>query len=279
MRATAHAKVNLALRVRGTRPDGYHELRSLAQSIDLADVIEVVEGSGPVVVDDPAVPIDDSNLAKRAIEAVRELVDGPPMSVRLTKRIPTRAGLGGGSADAAAALGLAARRFGVDLATAAELAPSLGSDVPFCFVGGTAVFSGRGEHVDRLPFAGGYALGLVVPPVELSTAAVFAAYARVGPGDPAPPPAATLPPSLRDLAPLGNDLVSAALALAPALGEWRAELSSRWGRPVSMSGSGSSLFAFFTDADEAAAAVDEVPPGSRLAVAAQPVERGWAIES
>ncbi|NNF68202.1 MAG: 4-(cytidine 5'-diphospho)-2-C-methyl-D-erythritol kinase [Acidimicrobiia bacterium] len=276
MRARAFAKVNLALRVGGVRSDGFHELSSLSQSIDLHDTVELIDHG--VEVDVSGVPTDHTNLALAALEAVSEAAGGPPTGVRLTKRIPTRAGLAGGSADAAAALGLGGERYGMDRSVLARIAPGIGSDVPFCLVGGSAIVSGRGEVVESLDPLGGFALGVVVPPLELSTAAVFAAFDGLGPGDPPSIGGSALPPPLRDLGPLRNDLYRAAVSVAPGVADWRSELESRWGRPVAMSGSGSSLFAYFTDWDEAASACDDVPVGARLAIGCTLMDRGWAIE-
>ncbi|NNC75642.1 MAG: 4-(cytidine 5'-diphospho)-2-C-methyl-D-erythritol kinase [Acidimicrobiia bacterium] len=276
MRAYGYAKVNLALRVRGLRRDGYHELSSLSQSIDLADTVELIDAG--VEVDTPGVPTDHSNTALAAVEAVRAAAAGNPAGVRLTKVIPTRAGLAGGSADAAASLALAGEHYDVAAEVLARIAPEIGSDVPFCFVGGTAVVSGRGEIVEPLDPLAGFALGVVVPPIELSTAAVFSAFDNLGPSESPSMGGAALPPALREFGPLENDLYPAAVHVAPGLAEWRAELSSRWGRPVAMSGSGSSLFAFFADLDEASSACDEVPVGSRLSAGCAVVDRGWTIE-
>jgi len=275
VRIHAHAKVNLALVVGRVRPDGYHELRGLFQSLDLADRIAVdLADVDELVVDGGAPSIPGENLAWRALEAVRDLTGmRRAMRMVLAKRIPTQAGLGGGSADAAAVLG--ALGADVDPGRLAGAAAELGSDVPFGLVGGTAVVRGRGEIVEPLPFAAGYALAVVVPPVELSTPEVYRRWDDLdGPRGPAIP-AAALPPSLRDLLPLRNDLYPAAASLAPDLDDWRAELEARWDVPVAMTGSGSGLFGFFPTRSEAAAAADVAPGGVRFADAAEPVPRAW----
>ncbi len=275
MRAEARAKVNLALAVDPPRPDGLHPLRSLMVSVSLADGLALagaeedhfeLRGPGPAGKD---------NLAWRAVEAVREEAGrDDPVHLVLAKRIPAAAGLGGGSADAAAALTLTGAHYGLASSRTAALAPRLGSDVPFCLVGGLAVVSGAGEIVEPLAPAGGFALAIVVPPVELATSAVYAAWDRLdGPEGPAIA-ARHLPPALRDYAPLANDLWPAARSLAPALDDWRAELAARWDRPVMLSGSGAALFAYFVDADEAASAGDEAPPGARAVEAVTPAPRG-----
>ncbi len=219
-----------------------------------------------------------ANLAWRAVAAVREaLGEERPLHLRLDKQIPVAAGLGGGSADAAAALHLAARLLRAPAGLVDELAPTLGSDVPFCVVGGTARVSGRGDVVERLGFVGGYGLGLVVPPVELATPAVYRRWDELGGPLGEPFPERALPPVLRPHAPLANDLYPAAASLAPALDEWRGELQSAWARPVLMSGSGPTLMGFFLDAEEAEAALGDVPVGTRSASAQMPISAGWHL--
>ncbi len=294
MRAVAYAKVNLSLRVEAVRPDGYHPLQSLFQSVSLYDRLELVspvdggDGDGVVGWDGEQVPDDHRNLAWLAVEAVRRRIaadagtagePGTALQLRLRKQIPVAAGLGGGSADAAAALHLAVRRLGADPALVGELAPQLGSDVPFCADGGTAMVTGRGETVHRLEPLTGFALGLVVPPVELSTPAVFREWDRLG--EPAGPETASsgLPPAVRSYAPLVNDLYPAAVSLMPELDDWRHELQHRWERPVAMSGSGPTLFAWFVDRAEAESALTVAPTGARATHAVLPVDRGWSKEA
>lgn len=275
MRAEARAKVNLALRVHPPRPDGLHPLRSLMLSIDWSDVLRLAAAEQDELVIRGAAPPKDHNLAWQALEAVREATgEHSPVRMELDKRIPAAAGLAGGSADAAAALVLACAHYSAAGSLAADLGAGLGSDVPFCLVGGLAVVTGAGERVDPLPPPGDFAVGVVVPPLELSTARVYAEWDRLG-GPAGPQPAGRhLPPSLRDLGPLANDLWPAAASLAGDLDGWRAELAARWDRPVVLSGSGPALFGYFVDVDEAADAVDAAPPGARAAHAAAPRERG-----
>jgi 4-diphosphocytidyl-2-C-methyl-D-erythritol kinase len=198
-----------------------------------------------------------------------------PLALRLDKQIPIAAGLGGGSADAAAGLQLARRYYSADAALVTQLAPTLGSDVPFCAVGGTATVRGRGEIIDVMEPILGYGLAVVVPPVELATPRVYGGWDELG-GPTGPEiQAKDLPPVLRGYGPLGNDLYPAAVALAPLLDDWRAQLSDVWGRPVAMSGSGASLYGFFMDEAEAASALRVVPPGARASHAASPLAGGW----
>ncbi len=275
MRAEAGAKVNLALRVEAPGPDDLHPLRSLMLSIDWTDVVALAAADEDELVIRGAAPPREHNLAWQALEAVRNATGNrSPVRMELDKHIPVAAGLAGGSADAAAALVLACEHYSAASLLAADLGPGLGSDVPFCLVGGLAVVSGTGGTVDPLPLPGDFALGVVVPPVELATARVYAEWDRLG--GPAGPPVGgrALPPSLRDLGPFANDLWPAAAALAADLDGWRAELAARWDRPVLLSGSGPALYAYFLDADEAGAAVDTAPVGARAARAALPAPRG-----
>jgi 4-diphosphocytidyl-2-C-methyl-D-erythritol kinase len=278
-RAIANAKVNLALHVQPRRDDGYHPIRGVFQSIDWPDIV----GLGPaerddVVVEGVQVPGDVTNLAWRAAEAVRRSAGSTePVQVTLRKELPDGAGLGGGSADAAAALILASRRFGVSFDELRRLAPRLGADVPFSLVGGTATVAGVGELIAPLPDASGFALAVVIPDLSLETSLVYTAWDDLGGPEGPVFPADSLPPALRDLAPLRNDLYPAAVALAPELDDWRAELEAAWGVAAAMTGSGSGLFAFFPTADEAEDAVAAAPLAARAARAASPVGYGWRL--
>ncbi|NNF64916.1 MAG: 4-(cytidine 5'-diphospho)-2-C-methyl-D-erythritol kinase [Acidimicrobiia bacterium] len=275
--ATAFAKLNIGLRVGGRRADGFHPIHGIFQSIGWADQLAIGAAEQDQV--DSAhgeLVSGERNLGWRALLAAREASGAnQPLSMVLDKQIPVAAGLGGGSADAAAALGVGARMFGLDAATTLRLATELGSDVPFCLRGGTALVSGRGEVVDSQDPLSDFALAMVVPPIELSTPTVFAEWDRLG-GPTAPSTAdRALPPSLRSHGPVANDLEPAATALAPAVADWQDQLRHAWGRPVLLSGSGPTLYAFFVDLDEAASALSGVPSGARDVRAAAPVRHGW----
>ncbi|MEX0825309.1 MAG: 4-(cytidine 5'-diphospho)-2-C-methyl-D-erythritol kinase [Acidimicrobiia bacterium] len=272
---TAFAKVNLSLQVRPVDRSGLHELRSLAQSIDLSDVVEVSRGDEDEfeVDSDEDVPADENNLAWRAVEAVR-LSTRFPLRVRLTKRIPVASGFGGGSADAAAALVAAGGMLDATREAVTALGPSLGSDVPFCLTGGRMWIEGYGEVLGEVPMSTDFALAIAVPPFELSTAAVYRRWDRLDGPEGLEVAGRDLPPSLREYGPLVNDLTPAAMNLRPELADWISDLGRVWGRPVAMSGSGPSLFAFFHDREEATHAASEVR-GARATLAAVPVDRGW----
>ena len=275
--ATAFAKVNIGLRVGGRRADGFHPIHGIFQSIGWFDQLAIGTSDEDRVESAHGELISgERNLAWRGLLAAREASGAMDrLSLVLDKQIPIAAGLGGGSADAAAALGVGARIFGVDTATTLRLAAELGSDVPFCLRGGTAIVSGRGEVIDALDPLSDFVLAMVVPPIELSTPTVFAEWDRMGGPTGPSTPERELPPSLRSHGPVANDLQPAATALAPEVAEWQDQLRHMWGRPVLLSGSGPSLFAFFVDVDEAASALSGVPRGARDVRAVTPVRHGW----
>lgn len=154
----AFAKINLTLDVLGKREDGYHDLKSVMQTISLRDDIEIDIGTGKpwrLLCDKENIPTDNTNLAWKAAEVYLNAMgkDADGIEIRITKRIPSEAGLGGGSADAAAVLRALNRHYGEPLSimALAELGAQVGSDVPFCVICGTAMVEGRGERVRKLP--------------------------------------------------------------------------------------------------------------------------------
>lgn len=154
----AFAKLNLTLDVLGKRPDGYHDLKSVMQTISLRDDIEIDVGTGKpwcLKCDNEDTPTDERNLAWKAAKVFCDALKKDPdgLEIRITKRIPCEAGLGGGSADAAAVLRALNRHYGelLSIGALAELGASVGSDVPFCVIGGTAMVEGRGDKLRKLP--------------------------------------------------------------------------------------------------------------------------------
>jgi 4-diphosphocytidyl-2-C-methyl-D-erythritol kinase len=278
MRADANAKVNLSLRVQPPDRSGKHPLRSLAQSIDWADRLTLEDADDDsFAVTGADVPTGEDNLAWRALEAIRVTAHDPhPVVLTLHKNIPVAAGLGGGSADAAVTLVLAADRFGLDDHRRDALGPEIGADVHFCLLGGTAWMEGYGERLTPERGSDDYSLAVVVPPFESSTAAIYQRWDDLGGPQGAGVAGRGLPVSLRVHAPLVNDLVPAAIDLAPEIADWAADLRRLWGGPVLMSGSGPALFGFFADeleAEEAAGAVQ----GARAAGTARPTAVGWRL--
>ena len=154
----AFAKLNLTLDVLDKRPDGYHDLKSVMQTVSVRDDIEIDLGTGkPWVLhcDMEGIPTDERNLAWKAAKLYLDTIGKDPdgLEIRIKKRIPVGAGMAGGSADAAAVLRALNRHYGqpLSIGALAELGSLVGSDVPFCTVCGTAMVEGRGERIRKLP--------------------------------------------------------------------------------------------------------------------------------
>lgn len=275
--AHAFAKVNLALAVYPAAADGYHPLRGIFQSVSLFDTVTISPASvDAVTVSNEEAPADESNTAWQALDAVRRAARLPITShLELDKHIPAGAGLGGGSADAGAVIGLLTTAYGLDDEVAEEIAISIGSDVPFALTGGTALVTGRGDTIVPMEPLSGFALAIVVPPFSLGTPEVFREWDRLDNPTGDVVPDAHLPPILRDREPIRNDLYPAAVSLDPRIAEWRAELSSIWGGTVCMTGSGSALYSFFADIDEAQSAASEITIPTRASVGVGLVQRAW----
>ena len=154
----AFAKLNLTLDVLGKRPDGYHDIKSVMQTISIRDDVEIDVGTGKswtLECTQEGIPTDEKNLAWKAAKVYCDAMQKDPegIAIRITKRIPSGAGMGGGSADAAAVLRALNRHYGdpLSILALAELGAQVGSDVPFCVLGGTAMAEGRGERLRKLP--------------------------------------------------------------------------------------------------------------------------------
>ena len=285
LRLLAPAKINLDLRVSPPEPGGYHPLHSWFRTVDLADefVVEPAEDFSLRVegahLGDPA-----DNLVARAWRQCEAAArTALPVAITLVKRIPHGGGLGGGSSDAAAAIYAFAellrdresRR--MPKSVLHDIAGKVGSDVPFFLAdqlaaGGRrasgdvfhATCAGRGERV--APFrARRLTPLLILPGLPVATPSVFAAFDRFDRPPPATPRYAEWSqlPAERLLGELQNDLEPAAFALHPPLGDLRAACERSLGRPVRMSGSGSTLFTLYDDADEATTAIGSLPAGVR----------------
>ena len=176
----AFAKINLTLDVLGKRPDGYHDLKSVMQTISIRDDIEIDLDTGKpwrLLCDKEGIPTDDTNLAWKAarvyFDAIKKEPDG--IEIRIVKRIPAKSGLAGGSADAAAVLRALNRHYGEPLSilALAELGSSVGSDVPFCVLCGTAMVEGRGERIRKLPNMPDCCFVVCKPNFDCSTPELF----------------------------------------------------------------------------------------------------------
>jgi 4-diphosphocytidyl-2-C-methyl-D-erythritol kinase len=258
----APAKINLNLRVVGRRADGYHDIESIVQSLTLHDTleIEIAESGLALDVDDPALPSGPGNLVQRAAARLLEgLGDRPGLRMRLVKRIPVGAGLGGGSSDAAAALVGIDRLLHLDLPAEALVAhaAALGSDVPYFLTGGTALLTGRGTEVERLADVPPAEVLLIDPGQPLSTADVYAQVQE--PLTLAPKPASIsgfgrIPVDLVSWVRAGNDLEPHAARFCPDIVRIRSMLAGDGALAAAMTGSGSAVFGIFASADAAAGA-------------------------
>lgn len=257
----AHAKVNLWLRVTGRRADGYHELDSLVVFAGVGDTLRAEPAETlSLTVDGPfaaALSDEPDNLVLRA---ARALAPGRGARLTLTKRLPVASGIGGGSADAAAALRALTRLWDLDAALARRVAPTLGADVPVCLNGTPAIMRGVGDELSPAPALPPFGLLLVNPGVALETRAVFAARRGGFSAAFAParlPDAPALAAVLRDA---GNDLTDAAIALCPAIADVLAALGALPGALVAqISGSGATCFALFASPGAARAVAPRLP--------------------
>ena len=248
IRLLAPAKLTLSLRITGTRADGYHLIEAEMVTLDLCDEVIVQPGSASSVevtdasrsAEDPAarwdIPTGGNNLVMRALELA-----GRTAHVEIRKRIPPGAGLGGGSADAAAVLRWANRLTAAETAGAhprvldphptppdaisPQLAVTLGADVAFCLVGGRARVRGIGEIIEPLPFRD-QTFVLLTPPIHVRTATVYGTWDELG----------------GPTGPHANDLEPAALTAYPELSAWRDDLAAATGRTPQLAGSGGTWF-------------------------------------
>lgn len=289
--AEAPAKLNLYLEVLGKRPDGYHDLRTVFQAVDLADTLRFrrrtaagihlsLEGPEPV-------PGGPENLVVRAGEALaRRLGRTSGAEILLTKRVPAGTGLGGGSSDAAAAiLGLEALwGTSLDPGDRAALGLELGSDVPFFFLGGTAVGEGRGERLRPFPAPPPCGWLVAVPEFRMATPE---AYRALSPGLTRHKQAFTMLESacIRGtfegfVENLGNDLEAGVVRIQPRLARIEREIRSRGAAFVGLTGSGSALFAVFRSQGDAEHLVESgLPEGGARLVACSPVDYGARVVS
>ena len=274
----AFAKINLTLRVLGSRPDGYHELRTVFQSIDQHDLLTFDLKPGPFTLtcDDPGCPTDERNLVWRAAQAVWRAAgrrgDMHGVRVSIEKRIPMQAGLGGGSSDAAAALRMLAAVWapGLPNSELEALGATLGADVPFFFRGGTVLGVERGDRLFQLADLGRPWIVLAQPDFGVSTADAYRWFdEQAAAGDGRQPSGGTRRRqrgagsgrSEATAGPFGeggNDLEGPVVRHYPALGRLRSALWRQGATWAAMSGSGSVCFGLFpskTAAGRAAAAV------------------------
>lgn len=247
MNIEAHAKINLILNVGPRRDDGLHELVSVMQAVSLSDTLTIEQADAVTldVVPEGSAPEDGTNLVARAATALRAGHDVKKgAALTLTKRIPVGAGLGGGSSDAAATLIGLKRHWdlGVSKKALEKMGASLGSDVPFCVRGGTAIVTGTGEEVVSLPIRGPMWWVLGISDAALATADVYRAFDRVGVGTTGDVYGLADAIARGDIdrvaSALRNDLELPAFSLLPGLEEGRAILMEAGAAGAVLSGSG-----------------------------------------
>jgi 4-diphosphocytidyl-2-C-methyl-D-erythritol kinase len=272
VRVRALAKINLSLRILGATSDGYHELRTVFQSIALHDTLAFEPAAGPfqIVCSDPSCPVDDTNLIWRAATAVwraaKHRGSSRGLRIRLTKRIPIGAGLGGGSSDAAAALRACAAVWRVKLSPErlSELAATLGADVPYFLEGGTALGTEKGDRVQPLADAEPKWVTLVVPPFAISTKDAYGWWdedRRIGS---APDDSAE------------NDLQASVVARHAEIAQIVHALKAAGAVQAMLSGSGSAVYGLFatrTAAELAASALGAGPRGPVKTIITRTVNR------
>ena len=266
----AHAKVNLDLRVLGTRPDGSHELRTVFQSIELHDTLTAQETAGPFTLrcETPGVPLDSRNLVWRAAGALWQALgrDGDPADTLITldKVIPMEAGLGGGSADAAAALQVLRRLWGgAPAELLREVGADIGSDVPFFLSGGTALGLGRGEEIYPLVDLPRHWIVVVRPPFGVSTAEAYGWYDEdraAGVREPRGELQILPVPWPTRAAQMVNDLEPPVIRRHPEILAIRGALREAGAVASAMSGSGSAVFGLFRTRLQAARAQGSLSP-------------------
>jgi 4-diphosphocytidyl-2-C-methyl-D-erythritol kinase len=264
----ARAKVNLWLTVVGRRADGYHLLDSLIAFTDLADEIEAVPSDRlALAIEGPLASVLAGESDNLVLKAARLLADragvAPRVALKLTKRIPVAAGLGGGSADAAATLQalIDLWRVALPVEELFDLAARLGADVPMCFAGRAALASGVGERLAPAPPLPPCAILLVNPGVALPTPDVFKARRGAFSAPRPVHPWTDLASFALALAERGNDLTEAAVTLRPVVADVLAFLRKSDGAlHVAMSGSGATCFALYASVELAKRAATRLPP-------------------
>jgi 4-diphosphocytidyl-2-C-methyl-D-erythritol kinase len=281
--AKAHAKVNLDLRVLGTRADGFHELRTVFQAIELHDTLTCVERPGPFTIKcrTPGVPLDQANIVWKAAAALWTALGrlGPLCDtvVTIEKVIPVQSGLGGGSADAVAALHALGRLWGgAPVTLLREVAAAVGADVAFFLSGGTALGLGRGEEIYPLVDLPAHTIVIVRPPFGVSTAEAYAWYDEdrtAGLREPRELQMLPVPWPTR-AAQMINDLEPPVVRRHPEIGALRTTLREAGAVAAAMSGSGSAVFGLFRSRAAAAAVVRPLTRGGNKVYLTRTLSRG-----
>jgi 4-diphosphocytidyl-2-C-methyl-D-erythritol kinase len=255
LKLPSFAKINWTLRILGRRPDGYHEVATVLQSVSLCDELVFErrdDAQISLTCDDPAIPVDDSNLVVRA---ARALSNRHGADIKLFKKIPAKGGLGGGSSNAAVTLLALNQLWRLNRAEGdlRQIGAWLGADVPFFFNGGTAVAKGIGTQTERLPDVPAQHLIIITPNASVSTTTAYAALNA---------PSLTTTDSVSILSssftepfsgdssqwPLHNDFEGVIFEREPEIKRAKLALLEAGARGALLAGSGSSVFGIFTDA-------------------------------
>ena len=279
----AHAKINLDLRVLGTRADGFHELRTVFQALALHDVIRCVPRPGPFAIEcsTAGIPLDGTNLIWRAAQTLwRSLRRSGPVRdvvVQLDKHIPQQAGLGGGSANAAGTLMALAElwRVGVRPSQLTDVAARIGSDVPFFLAGGTALGLGRGEEVYPLADLPRHWIVLLIPGFGVSTSEAYGWYDAERELSRAPREPQHVPgPWPSRAAQMINDLEAPIARHHPEIDQMKAALKRAGALAAAMSGSGSTVFGLFQKGRDALKAMQHLKGSGWQAILTETLDRG-----
>ncbi len=256
----ARAKINISLDVLHKRPDGYHEVEIVMQSIDLSDILvfkRAAEGVIELECAHPQVPLDRTNLIIKAVERLREKTGvNKGVIINLEKNIPIGAGLAGGSTDAAAALVAVNRLWGLRLTPEEllETGSELGADIPYCIQGGTCLAKGKGEVLTKLPPLPALWVMLVVFPFSVSTAETYGSF-EPGGIEKRPDTSAVIKSinqgKTKELArSMGNILESVTFQKHPVIAQRKRELEDKGLLAVQMTGSGPTLFCLAENKEE-----------------------------
>jgi 4-diphosphocytidyl-2-C-methyl-D-erythritol kinase len=280
----AHAKINLDLRVLGTRADGYHELRTVFQAISLHDTLVCQPRPGPFAIEcgTAGVPVDQTNLIWRAAQALWHALRRPgpvrDVVVRVEKRIPLEAGLGGGSADAAATLVALARLWDARLRPTqlTDVAATLGADVPFFLSGGTALGLGRGDEVYPLADLPRHWVVLLIPGFGVSSRDAYQWYdgERALARDSRLEPQYVPGPWPSRAAQMINDLEGPVARHHPEIDHAKTALRRAGALAAAMSGSGSTVFGLFQRRDDAVVAVKRLEAAGWRVLLTESLGRG-----
>ena len=264
----APAKINLALDIKGVRDDGYHEVEMIMQSISLHDTVIIGENDGGInlTISDPNLPEDEKNIAYRAAKLMIEkfdLIAG--LDIHIEKNIPVAGGLAGGSTDAAAVLTGISKLFNLKIPDEelSKMASKLGSDIPFCLHGGTAVAYGRGEKIKQLPDIKKYYLVIVNPGIPISTAWAYQEFDKLKMGKKVPIKGLIDKLSKKEkilwLDGWINVLEEVAISFYPEIIDIKNILKGMGAVFVLMSGSGSTVFAIVKDQEQGQAIKNNWP--------------------